>query len=77
MKNETVGLNTASVVAIRMAVYGSKVSVFRDKHMNEEYDITIRYPQESRQNIEDIEISFNVFSRKNIPLQYLPQWVQN
>ncbi|MDD5455747.1 MAG: efflux RND transporter permease subunit [Candidatus Margulisbacteria bacterium] len=70
-KMALLGVNTALVAgAIRTAIYGTKVSVFRDKDTGDEYDITVRYPQESRQNLEDIENIFVMnFQGKNIPLK--------
>ncbi len=66
-KMALIGLNTASVAgAIRSAIYGTKVSTFRDKFKGEEYDITVRYPESSRQTIEDIENIFVTSTKGDI-----------
>ncbi len=70
-KMALIGINTAAAAsAIRTAVYGSKVSVFRDKSNNDEYDIVLRYPKESRRSIEDVEnIIIPTFKGVNVPLK--------
>jgi len=70
-KMAVLGMNTAMVAsAIRTAVYGSKVSVFRDQTTDEEYDITLRYPKDNRQNVEDLgNIFVTSFKGTPIPLK--------
>jgi len=70
-KMAVLGVNTAMVAgSIRTAVYGSKVSVYRDSITEEEYDITLRYPEENRQNIEDLgNIFITNFDGSRIPLK--------
>lgn len=70
-KMAVLGVNTSKVAsAIRTAIYGEKVSVFRDVNTEEEYDMTIRYPRQNRQNIENLESIFiKNFQGNNIPLK--------
>lgn len=47
------GVNTATVGNfLKMAVFGSKVGTYRE--YNEEYDITVRLPQEDRTRVDDL-----------------------
>lgn len=69
-KMSMLGLSTAAVAStVRAAIYGSKVSTYRDKLDGEEYDITVRFPQTDRQDIQDIQnINVTNYQGNNIPL---------
>jgi len=65
------GVNTVTIGNfIKTAVFGSKVSVYRQ--FNDEYDITVRLPQRQRERIEDLlRLQIPNTAGKSIPLSSL------